>query len=65
MKKSKKPKRLKRSDILKKGAKLKVRRIDFNDPEVKKIMENAKRRQNESLRNREFDYKLLERRCTI
>lgn len=36
---------VKSEDILKPGAKLVVEKIDFNDPEVKKLFENTKREQ--------------------
>jgi len=37
--------RLKAEDILKPGAVLEVKLIDFNDPEIKKLFAETKRRQ--------------------
>ncbi len=44
---------LKNSDILKPGTKLKVSKIDFNSPEIKKQIESCLRQQRECLERKE------------
>lgn len=46
--------RVKSEDILKPGAKLETRLIDFNDPEVKKLIAYSKREQRKLRRMSEW-----------
>ena len=47
------------SDIFKKGAKFKVRKIDFNDPEVIKMLKAVKEEQEKCLARKKVDWKKL------
>lgn len=53
--------KIKPSDILKPGAKLKVKKIDFNDPEVKRMWEAVRKEQKKCLARKNVDWGKLDR----
>lgn len=53
--------KLKPSDILKPGAKLKVKKIDFNDPEVKRMLKTVREEQKKCLERKNVDWGKLDR----
>jgi hypothetical protein len=57
--------KVKAEDILKPGAVLEVRKIDFNDPEVRAFVEYAKREQRKILRYKIVTRKTLDAVITI
>jgi hypothetical protein len=47
------------NDIFKKGAKFKVRKLDFNDPEVIKMVNAVKEEQKKILKRKEIDWEKM------
>jgi hypothetical protein len=58
-------KKIKKSDILKKGAKLVAEKIDFRNPSIRAIIASAQSFQQECRKRMKFDHKQLEKRITI
>lgn len=48
------------SKILKEGAVLKVEKIDFNDPVIKKLVDNCKEKQKQILSYRKYNRRVAE-----
>ena len=53
--------KIKLSDIIKKGAKLKCRKIDFNDPEIIKMFEAVMEEKKKALERKNVDWEKLEK----
>ena len=49
------------SDIIKKGAKLKARKIDFDDPEVKAMFEAVMEEKKKCLERKKVDWNKLDK----
>lgn len=47
------------NDIFKKGAKFKVRKLDFDNPEVVKMINAVKEEQNKILKRKEVDWEKM------
>jgi hypothetical protein len=51
--------KVKTKDIFKKGAKFKVSKLDFNDPEVIKMISAVKEEQKKILKRKEIDWEKM------